>query len=56
LEQAGRIQRLRLVTLACGAGAHELPDDAAVMVDDEVTAEALQGLLGAFMAGRVGQL
>ena len=50
------MQRLRLVTLACRAGEDEVPDHTAVMLDEELGAEALERLLYALMCRCMSQL
>jgi hypothetical protein len=50
LQQAGWLQRLRLVALACGACLDVVANDGAVVLDVEVGAQAMERLLGALVA------
>jgi hypothetical protein len=56
LEKTGRMEGLRLVALACQAGAHVLSDKPPIMLDDEILVEELKSFLHTFMASGVGEL
>jgi hypothetical protein len=55
LQEAGGMKVLCLVTLTSDARAHKLAHQPTVVVDEEVMAEALQGLLHPFMVDGVRQ-
>jgi hypothetical protein len=55
LQQAGGLQRLRLVPLTCAARPHEVLDESAVARNVEVSAQAMKRLLNPLMARQVSQ-
>jgi hypothetical protein len=50
LQEAGRLQRLYLVTLTHGAGAHLVPDQCSVTRNIKIGVEAVKRLLHSLMA------
>ena len=54
LQKTGRVQRLHLVALTRGAGSDELAHHTAIVFDEELSSEAMERLLDAFMASCVG--
>jgi hypothetical protein len=47
---------LRLIALAHGACPHEIPDNAPIMLNEELSAKALQGFLNPLMSSGMRQL
>ena len=56
MQQSGGVEGLNFVALAHSTGTHKVLHQPAIMVDEEVLTDALQGLLYAFVPNRVGEL
>lgn len=56
LHEARRVQVLSLILLACGARRDELPDQAAIVLDEEFLPESVEGFLAALVPHLMGEL